>query len=91
MCEFGSSVVISASHCMLPPAMLGALAIHRDFVWSITRTDSRCDMMRGRFSKLRQKAYSSSRGLLIKYDAAICTPGRSGRVPVMAVLTSKAW
>src|SRR4051794_8936681 len=53
--RLGSSTVISASHSKRLPQRLFALATQCDRRSSKTRTDSRCVMIRGRFSKSRQK------------------------------------
>ena len=58
----GRSSTISASHSTARPA--GPRATQCDRPSSATRTDSRCAMNRGRFSRSRQNRYTSSGGRL---------------------------
>src|SRR6185369_6430669 len=55
-CSLGLSSVISASHSTLVPA--GAVARQREN-WPSSLTDTRCAMNLGKFSSLRQNAYTS--------------------------------
>jgi len=90
---FGTSLMISAFHSTSAPP--GPFARQRESV-SVTRsTDSRCLMKRGRFSRSRQKRYSSSTGRLIVTLSSTFTPAlppsaRRVSLRVSAVLMSSA-
>src|SRR5205814_1767641 len=86
-----SSLIISASQAAVIPS--GAFASQCERLPS-TCTDLRCLMKRGRFSKLRQKRYSSSAGFWMVTARTTWKPRPAEALaagPGWAVLARRAW
>src|SRR5437868_6841715 len=83
----GTSLTVSASHVISPPARAGAFATHLDRCSSRTVTLLRCVIIFGRRSRLLHSRYSSSAGRLTRVDFAMWIPlgmlGGEGRFPLV--------
>ena len=75
-------MMISASHSTVRPP--GAFAFQCERRSSVRRTEMRWFMNLGRFSKFRQKAYSSGAGVVMVVASSTLTP----RDPPSAALVS---